>query len=69
MKIEGTVDIATMCGTTGPIIDVDVVKKLARLYARHLGPKKGRYMIYENKLRLIVKKISINSNMPLLVAP
>jgi len=47
--IEGTVDIATICGTTGPIIRVESENSL--------------------KIGLIVQTISINSNMPLPVAP
>jgi len=71
--IEGTVDIATICGTTGPIIDVDVGKKTTgKNTTRHLeakGSDKMGPVFNQNMLGLIVQTISINSNMPLPVAP
>jgi len=58
--IEGTVDIATICGTTGPILSVD------KDVGRRLEPG---MMFNQNRLGLIVQTISIKSNMPLPVAP
>jgi hypothetical protein len=57
--IEGTVDIATICGTTGPIIN--------NLVGRHrlLAP----FPTSEIKIGFIVQTISVNANMPLPVAP
>ncbi|OEU06572.1 hypothetical protein FRACYDRAFT_254245 [Fragilariopsis cylindrus CCMP1102] len=79
--IEGTVDIATICGTTGPIILPDVRKRdLSQEEEEEEG--EVRLPIDDNgdrrlqietlgvtKLGLIVQTISINSNMPLPIAP
>ena len=61
--IEGTVDIATICGTTGPTILEDLT-----------SPCRDRRLqepqtVGDIKLGLIVQTISINSNMPLPIAP
>jgi len=54
--IEGTVDIATICGSTGPIIE--------NARNRRLETMSGQV-----KIGFIVQTISVNANMPLPVAP
>ena len=78
--IEGTVDIATICGTTGPIILLDPSRK--RDLSQEEEEEEVRLPIDDNgdrhlqddtlgdiKLGLIVQTISIYSNMPLPIAP
>jgi len=57
--IEGTVDIATICGTTGPIL------KLNSPSRRDLQDG----LIDQIKIGYIVQTIKVKSNMPLPVAP
>ncbi|OEU06634.1 hypothetical protein FRACYDRAFT_254185 [Fragilariopsis cylindrus CCMP1102] len=56
--IEGTVDIATICGTTGPIIGIETRRQSSTLTQSSTL-----------KFGLIVQTISINANMPLPAAP
>ena len=56
--IEGTVDIATICGTTGPIIGIETRRESSTLTQSSTL-----------KFGLIVQTISINANMPLPAAP
>ena len=57
--IEGTVDIATICGTTG-------LSKSAILTRRSLT---GELDLLRLKIGYIVQSIKVKSNMPLPVAP
>ena len=69
-------DIATICGTTGPIIDVDFTSRRdlsqeEEEVRRPIDDNGDRRLQIDffTKLGLIVQTISINSNMPLPIAP
>ena len=70
-------DIATICGTTGPIIfadfrerDLSQEEEEVRLPIDDNGDRRLQFDTFGDiKLGLIVQTISINSNMPLPVAP
>ncbi|OEU19509.1 hypothetical protein FRACYDRAFT_235566 [Fragilariopsis cylindrus CCMP1102] len=64
--IKGTVDIATICGTTGPTILEDLTSPCRRGRDRRLQEPQ---MVGDIKLGLIVQTISINLIMPLPVVP
>ena len=72
-------DIATICGTTGPTVLLDIRKRdlsqeeEEEEVRRPIDDNGDRRLQFDTfgdiKLGLIVQTISINSNMPLPVAP
>ncbi|OEU21578.1 hypothetical protein FRACYDRAFT_235204 [Fragilariopsis cylindrus CCMP1102] len=75
--IEGTVDIATICGTTGQTLLVKDLRHLSQEkdkeeeVRRPIDDSGDRRLQVETGIRLglIVQSISVNANMPLPVAP